>query len=126
MNVPRERLDAIARRLHYALAGECPAYPGEPSACNPMMCDCLSPFEEMTVEELAEEVVKRLRPYPTTPNLNGMGDPACWFCHQTGTPMTAVQLREGVMVRACLDCGEGKSDTSTNSDRNRTPTGEGA
>lgn len=53
----RQRLDTIVRRAHFALAGECPAYPGSAAACDPMACDCLSPAQDCTAEQTVELLV---------------------------------------------------------------------
>jgi hypothetical protein len=53
----RYRLDAVVRRVHFALAGECPACPGWREACDPMMCDCLSPAQDCTAEQTVELLV---------------------------------------------------------------------
>ena len=49
----------IAVRLHTALCGSCPAYPGGP-ACEPIMCDCLCQHQDMTFAEFIDECAQHL------------------------------------------------------------------
>jgi hypothetical protein len=44
--------NAVMARLHYLLGGACPATPTVPEACHPDVCDCNSPYMEMTLAEL--------------------------------------------------------------------------
>lgn len=49
-----------AARLHYALDGECPAFPGTKEACDPEMCDCNARLQDASFAEVVEEAVKRI------------------------------------------------------------------
>lgn len=60
----QEQDDKINRTLHYILHGECPAYPGSGAACNTMICDCSSKWEDVTTEELVAELRARLSGSP--------------------------------------------------------------
>lgn len=49
----------VATKLHTAICGSCPAFPGE-SACEPTMCDCLCPHQDMTFDEFIDAVCAEL------------------------------------------------------------------
>ncbi len=61
MEVTRSELETpIAVKLHTALCGSCPAFPGG-DACEPSMCDCLCPHTDMDFDEFIDSVCATLK-----------------------------------------------------------------
>lgn len=52
---------SVATRLHYAMCGECPAFPGSKDACEPLMCDCLCPHSDMSFDETIQAACDAIR-----------------------------------------------------------------